>query len=264
MSVMNIGVIGCGALAKATHLKHVQQDEDANLKWVCDINEENLKATQMIFGAEQATTEYHDDMRSWKSWTLEAGALATGPMLFEMTHFTDITNWFAGVTPVSVSAAGHLAANQSVTITYEDGSIATIIMAATGTFGYPKELYEFYANGAGVILDHFVEVRTGGLPEQPLRSMFSNTSGRPYEGIETYRDERKALEEEAAREGHDGMWILDNEIPVDKGHRQHLKAFRDAVRGNGPSPCGLEDTMLATRVAFAAIESLKQNQPVEV
>jgi len=382
MSTMNVGVIGCGMLAKMTHLRHLQQFDDVNLKWVCDIDEANLLATQKVFGAELTTTDWqeviddpdtsaivlataqdlrlpvvaaaarsgkgvycekpvaetiaemeqmkavvdesgivfcaghnrrsapamvyahdafrrareprskaswvldrhtagrdhwpeedqavllvriNDDIRSWKRWTLAQGAMATGPMLFEMTHFTDIANWFAAAQPVQVNTTGHLRANQSATITYDDGSIATIIMAATGTFSYPKELYEFYANGSGVILDHFVEVRTADVPGLPVLRTFSCAKGEPeVNGINDYRAQRKSLEEQAEAEQHDSEWLMAKEATVDKGHRQHLTAFLDAVRGNGQSPCGIDNTMLATRVAFAAIESLKLSRPVKV
>ena len=48
--------------------------------------------------AENGTASFNvrinDDWYSWKSWVFDKTQAPHGPMLFEMTHFTDLCNWF--------------------------------------------------------------------------------------------------------------------------------------------------------------------------
>lgn len=48
----------------------------------------------------------------------------------------------------------------------------------------------------------------------------------------------------------------------DKGHAHALDRFVDEIRGAGPPVCGVDDAVLATRVAFAAIRSVADRRPV--
>jgi len=50
----------------------------------------------------------------------------------------------------------------------------------------------------------------------------------------------------------------------DKGHTAELHAFVDAVRHHAPSPIDPEQAAHVTRATFAAIESARTGQPVEV
>ncbi len=61
-------------------------------------------------------------------------------MLFEMTHFTDVCNWFLAEAPVEVTAVESSMLNEAIIIRYSNGSLATIVMGSNGTFGYCKEL----------------------------------------------------------------------------------------------------------------------------
>jgi hypothetical protein len=90
-----------------------------------------------------------------------------GPMLFEMTHFTDLCNWLLDAEPVEVMAMESGMLNHSVSIRYQTGELATIAMGANGTFGYAKELYELMGNGGFVAIDHLLEVRTAGIEPAP-------------------------------------------------------------------------------------------------
>ena len=386
MDTLKVGVIGCGSLARATHLKHLAEMDGAELRWVCDIDAEARERACRDFGARQATADFHgvtadpetdaivvataqnlrlpvieaaarngkgvycekpiagsveemeqirqvvhqtgivfcaghnrrsapalvwareafeaakqprakacwvldrnadtcaawpetrqmtivarinDDLRTWKDWAFMEDVAAYGPMLFEMTHFTDIVCLFAGKHPIEVSAQGHLRSNQTVTVTFDDGSLATILMTGVGTFSYPKELYEFYVNNTAVVLDHFLEVRTGDVPGFPARRVFPYAAD-PHPdvadggGTRDWFAKRERFEAQAVAGGHSAEWLMEHEGAVDKGHRQHLARFLDAVRGDRESPCTIDEAILATRVAFAAIDSLRRQQHVAV
>lgn len=385
MRELNVAVVGCGMLAQATHLPHLNAIEGARLRWACDRNPEVLAAVAKKFQPERTTADYseimldaatdaivlaathslrlpvisaaaragkgvycekpiagtleemeeirrivtesglifcaghnrrsapameyayraftaarqrtdvspwrldrnsrlrapvteerqmtmliriNDDILSWKPWAFD-DIDTNGPMLFEMTHFTDLAVRFFGERPVRVTAIGHLRCNQSVNVLFADGSLATIFMNGVGTFSYPKELYELYVNGSAVVIDHLLEVRCGDVPGFSIRKTFpfaqSGRTGAPTgDGIREWCEKRRLLEERAEREGHDGAWLLAQKLDPDKGHRRHLELFLDAVRGTGTSPCPVEDAIIATRVAFAAIESLKTGRPVNI
>jgi len=216
-----------------------------------------------------ALCRINDDLWSWKPWAMDDATMAHGPMLFEMTHFTDLLTTFIGARPVEVLAAGHLRTNQSVTITYDDGSIGVIVMTGVGTFGYPKELYEFYANGGAVIVDHFVEVRTGGIPDAEPRRAFPLRDDRTPDvsdggGIRDFYAKTNAAAARALASDNPGMEFLAIWPEPDKGHKRHLERWLDAIRGKGESPCGVAESVLATRVAFAAIDSLRSARPVAI
>ena len=386
MSVLKIGVIGCGSLARATHLPHLHVFEAAELAWACDTSDEALgevrdrfrparttkrytdviddpeveaivlatnqrlrlpviraaaeagkgiycekpmaatlaemeeirevvdaagvvfcvghnrrSAPAMVYAREAFTrarrtrpsacwrldrnsgsrepwpeerqmnmlVRINDDLLSWKPWALEPDISAKGPMLFEMTHFTDLVCWFFERKPVSVTAVGQPRVNQSVSVLFDDGSLATILMTGVGTFSYPKELYELYANGSAVVVDHLLEVRTGDVPGFPARRTFpfkrdTHTEIRDGGGIRDWHVKRRAAEETAVQEDAGAEHVLANEGTPDKGHERHLAAFLDAVQDAGPSPCPAADAIRATRIAFAAIESLARGRSVDL
>ena len=167
-----------------------------------------------------------------------------------------------------VTSVGHHRANHIVTIHFDDGSLATILMTGVGTFGYPKELYEMYCGGSVVVMDHFVEVRTAGMegvaPRQDfplLRDPLPDVADGG--GIRDFYAKRRRAEQKAMESG-DPQTAMALQPVADKGHKQHLAAFLEAVRGNGESPCPCEDSIAATRIAFAAVESLKIGRAVEL
>jgi predicted dehydrogenase len=50
----------------------------------------------------------------------------------------------------------------------------------------------------------------------------------------------------------------------DKGHAHALERFVDQILGQGPVVCGVDDSVLATRVAFAAIKSAREKRMVSL
>jgi len=136
-------------------------------------------------GAASMSVRINDDWFSWKSWVFDKQQAPLGPMLFEMTHFTDICNWFLAAEPVEVVALEGGVLNHGVVIRYEGGEIASILMGSNGTFAYPKELYEVMGHGAIVVVDHMVEVRTAGIAGAVPRKCFSLLNDRhPHVGSE--------------------------------------------------------------------------------
>ena len=55
-----IGVIGCGHIAKSTHLPNAVKNPRIRLKWCCDLSQENLDYVKENFNPENITTNYED------------------------------------------------------------------------------------------------------------------------------------------------------------------------------------------------------------
>ncbi len=191
----------------------------------------------------------NDDYFSWKAWAFEENA---GILLLELNHFTDLAYFFLEREPVLVSAAGSPMMNVLINITFEDGSLCAIVDACVGTFGYPKELYEIYHQGAAIIVDHCMEVRTAGIPGQPFRRLYPSPGDAQAAGIEAWYD--RTLE--AAGRHTDKTKPLASPWP-DKGHFRFLDAFVKACRGEGPNPCDAVCGARAAAIVLKAALSLR-------
>jgi predicted dehydrogenase len=215
-------------------------------------------------GVPSASVRINDDWYSWKAWVFDKSQAPHGPMLFEMTHFTDICNWFLADEPVEVTAVETGMLNASVIIRYKSGALATIVIASNGTFGYCKELYEFMGNGAYLAVDHMLEVRTAGIEGVPQKTVYPMVQDRHSQigtegGVSGWLAKKRIACAEAA-EKHDPR--LQFTAEPDKGHAHALERFVDQIMGKGPEVCGVDAAVLATRVAFAAIRSARERRPV--
>lgn len=206
----------------------------------------------------------NDDWWSWKRWVFDREHAPHGPMLFEMTHFTDMCNWFLADEPVEVVAVESGMLNHAVIVRYRGGAVATLTMGANGSFGYPKELYELMGGGAVVAVDHMVELRTAGIAGAPRRQAYPLEND-PYPqigtegGLSGWMAKRAQACADAAERGTVEPMLHGN---PDKGHARQLDRFIDEIRGTGEQVCGVDDAILATRVAFAAIRSAAEHRPV--
>ena len=215
-------------------------------------------------GAAAMSVRINDDWYSWKSWVFDKQQAPFGQMLFEMTHFTDICNWFLAAEPVEVTAMEQGMLNSAVIIRYKTGELATLMMCANGTFGYPKELYEAFGNGGAVVVDHMLELRTAGIQDAVLSKTFPMLNDRHPDigtegGLTGWLKKKQAACAEAV-EADNPMLIFTAE--PDKGHFHALERFTNEINGTGPVVCGVDDAVMATRVAFAAITAAAENRTV--
>jgi predicted dehydrogenase len=215
-------------------------------------------------GVPSISVRINDDWYSWKGWVFDKTQAPHGPMLFEMTHFTDVCNWFLTDEPLEVTAVETGMLNMAVIVRYRSGALATIVIGNNGTMGYCKELYECMGNGGYLAVDHMLEVRTAGIEGAPAKITYPMINDRhPQIGLEGgvsgwLAKKRTACDEAAAH--HDPM--LQFTAEPDKGHAHALECFVDQILGLGPEVCGVEAAVLATRVAFAAIRSARERRPV--
>lgn len=243
--------------------RHLTDPQPCPWRWH---REGNLRPALPDDGVPSVSVRINDDWYSWKAWVFDKTQAPHGPMLFEMTHFTDICNWFLSDDPVEVTAVETGLLNLAVIIRYRTGALATIVVASNGTFGYCKELYEFMGNGAYLAVDHMLEVRSVGIEGAPDRRTYPMLQDRhPHLGVEGgvsgwLAKKRAACAEAAA--ANDPM--LQFTAEPDKGHAHALERFADQIRGRGPEVCGVDAAVLATRVAFAAIQSARDRRTVRL
>ncbi len=217
-------------------------------------------------GAPVVSIRVNDDWKSWKAVHLQNPLnQKVGLLLSEGTHFVDLANWFIPSVPVRVLCSGQGVLNHVIVIHYADGAMASIVMASTGSFGYPKELLEAIGHGGIVSNNHMLEVRTAGIADAPELRRYAMLNDRHPSlgtegGLQGWLDKKAA----ACREAENGDALLQFTAEPDKGHRRMLKEFIREIRGEREPVCPVEDAILATRVCLAAAKSYLENRTVDM
>jgi predicted dehydrogenase/threonine dehydrogenase-like Zn-dependent dehydrogenase len=141
-------------------------------------------------------------------------------------HFIDTLSWWAGGLPEEVYAApGPEHDDVQAIIRFQNGSTGTISYLAGGNNRYPKETLDATGGGRNARLDNFRRATVW--------------SGRKQEGSRS-------------RGGQD------------KGQRQQMARFVEAVRTGGPMPITLDSLVATTRATFAVSESLSSGKPEQL
>jgi predicted dehydrogenase len=148
-----------------------------------------------------------------------------GRILGEVCHFVDYLTFINGSLPVSVYAAALDDANNhndtlTVSLKYQNGSIGSIQYFANGSKSLAKEYVEIYSHGVTAILNDFRELKVYGI-------------GRPY---------RKKL------------------MSQDKGQKQEVRFFLDAVKSSGENPIPLAEIFSTSEVCFGILEAIRTGQ----
>lgn len=242
---------------------HMENPNIAEWRWDREGDERPKRPDD---GVASFSCRINDDWYSWKKWAFDKTHAPHGPMLFEMTHFTDLCNWFINSEPTEVVAMETGMLNHSIIVKYAGGEIATLVLCGNGTFGYPKELYEAMGNGAIVVCDHMCEVRTAGIKDAPAKIIYPFKNDRHPDvgtqgGIAGWLEKKAAACQDVLDTGDQ---MLQFTADPDKGHAHAIDRFVDEIRGTGEVVCGVDDATLATRVAFAAIQSAEEGRIVKL
>jgi predicted dehydrogenase len=112
----------------------------------------------------------------------------------------------------------------SLTLSYPDGSTATVVYAATGDTTYPKERVELFCEGKVVVIDDFLSLTV-------------------------------------VQEGKTRVRRLPR---IDKGHADEMKAFLDLAQGAPATILPFADCVASTAATLKVIQSLTTGAPVEV
>jgi predicted dehydrogenase len=153
-------------------------------------------------------------------------AVGGGRIIGEACHFVDYLQFLCGAPPVSVyatAARGHegVIPDQAVlSLRFDDGSVGTIVYAASGDTALPKERIEVFGDGRSVVTDDFAV-----------------THG--------YRDGRRIALASGAR---------------DKGFDGELSRFVGVLSHGGPAPLAFAEIESVTRTCLLAVESLRTGE----
>ena len=162
------------------------------------------------------------DSGSWYRESARHGSRFIG----EGGHFIDTMSWWLGDDPVEV----HTAAtpddpdNLVATLTYADGSVASLAYLTNGDPKYPKEMMEVFADGNVARMENFrrTEIWRGG---RCRKSRFAS---------------------------------------IDKGQKQELDAFVSAVKSGEPMPIAIDVLIATTAATLAVARSATTRQPERV
>jgi predicted dehydrogenase/threonine dehydrogenase-like Zn-dependent dehydrogenase len=155
-----------------------------------------------------------------------------GRILAEGCHWIDLMMFLAGapLTRVFTARIGEAPGvairddKTSVTLCFADGSIGTLHYFGSGHKSYPKETLEVYGDGKVLRLENFRILRGYG-----------------WAGFRKLKLRR-----------------------MDKGHREEYGRFIQAVEQGGPPVIPFDEIENVMRATFAAVESSRTGQPVDV
>lgn len=154
-----------------------------------------------------------------------------GRIVGEGCHFIDFLTYLVGVSPVSVHAAAlpdkekYNRDNVILTLSYPDGSIGTVTYLANGNKNYAKERVEVFTSGRIAILNDF-------------------------RALELVTENRKKVVHSALRQ--------------DKGHTNAWHGFLSALKNGGLPPIPYDQLISTSLASFAALESLRSGNRVDL
>jgi polar amino acid transport system substrate-binding protein len=153
-----------------------------------------------------------------------------GRIIGEVCHFVDMAQFLTGSDPVEAFAhalggpEGALHDTVSMTLRFENGSIATLGYFAVGDKSFPKERIEVFGGGAVGVLDDFRQLTVSRGGKRSRQQRFSQ----------------------------------------EKGFAEEVAAFLGAVRGQAGPPIPLRSLVATTRATFAIEESLRTGVPARI
>jgi len=152
-----------------------------------------------------------------------------GRIVGEVCHFVDYLTYLNGSLPVAVFAnvlrdSADCGDTVTINLQFQNGSIGTIAYVANGSKELFKEYIEVHQAGVTAVLKDFKELHVF-------------RSGRPYS---------KKL------------------ISQDKGQKEMVKTFVEAVRVGGEAPISFADIYTVTLSTFKIMESIRKNMRIEI
>ncbi len=165
--------------------------------------------------------------KSWVNDPVEGG----GRILGEVCHFVDLIQFLTNSHVVRVHGAaprlgctGPGAEDIAANLELADGSVTSIVYTARGHRSMPRERVEIFSQGAACVIENFRVTRFFGF-------------GRPKK-VRTWRQ--------------------------DRGHRNELRAWMQALRQGDPAPVPFATYVAATLATFALAEAVRTGSPVQV
>ena len=183
-----------------------------------------------------------------------------GEIIGESVHWLDTACWFfAPQLPCEITAWGSSRLSHGIHLRFDGGASMTLDFSCSGTFDFPKELYEVTHNAALFRSLHFLENNYYGIPG--AESEYFPLQCDPYpekgSGFAAFQEKYRMNVE-----GSDNAKKREQNSPliVDKGHLSMLNSFIQAICNDTPSPCDELAGFRATYLAQKAIEALEMKR----
>ncbi len=146
-----------------------------------------------------------------------------GRNIGEACHIYDLFGYLTGAEVVDVTAAAITprsgkyspSDNFAMTVTFADGSVATLVYTSMGAQEHPKEQMEVFCDGAVYLLDDYKTLTVRGSSADGVRTQMQ-----------------------------------------DKGHKQELVEFAEALKSGGEPPIPLWQQAQAMEIAFSVEDAL--------
>jgi predicted dehydrogenase/threonine dehydrogenase-like Zn-dependent dehydrogenase len=154
-----------------------------------------------------------------------------GRLIGEVGHFVDFLIYLTGAHPVEVRDSAlpdggrYRQDNLMLSLTFDDGSVGSILYAASGDRAMGKERVEVFGGGRSAFMDDFRR-------------------------LTLFRDGRSRTRRGRMRQ--------------DKGHRGLWQAFVNSITNGAVPPIAYEDILATSMTTFAALESLQTGESVSV
>ena len=187
-----------------------------------------------------------------------------GEIIGETVHWLDLACWFfAPQLPCEITAWGSSRLSHGVYLRFDRGASMTLDFSCSGTFDFPKELYEVTDNAALFRSLHFVENNYYGMPDHAPEYFPLQHDPHPEMGDGFAAFQAKYMANVA---GSTNAKLMENTSPaaVDKGHLAMLNAFIRAIQEDLPSPCDEIAGFRSTYLARRAIEALELRRTLAV
>lgn len=158
----------------------------------------------------------------WAQDPIEGG----GRIIGEVCHFVDLMQFITDSYPVNIYAESISAHSETVidndnvniSIKFNDGSLGNILYLANGDSSFPKERIEIFGNSSIAIIDDF-------------KKLYMVRNGKT-----------KTI----------------TKFTQDKGHKNELSMFIDAIKNGKQMPIPFTESVITTLTTFAVEESLKK------
>ena len=165
---------------------------------------------------------------SWVNDPVEGGGRIVG----ELCHFVDLAQYFTGSQPTRVHAEAIRERrldtaspdDVAVTISFADGSVASIVYVGNGDRAFSRERIEIFRDESVCLIDNFKSLEF------------------------THKGKRQRMK----------RWN------ADFGHRGELEAFFGAVKRGEPSPVPFNEYVYTTLATFCILESISQGNPLSI
>jgi predicted dehydrogenase/threonine dehydrogenase-like Zn-dependent dehydrogenase len=161
-------------------------------------------------------------------WTQDP-AIGGGRIIGEACHFIDMLTFLVGAPPVAVTA--HALPNNGK---YSEDNVSMTFTFPDGSIG----VVDYLANGDKSMPKERLEVFCEGMV-----AVLDD-----YVSLTTVKDGKKKVESGAQ----------------DKGWRAEMSAFAEAIKSGGEAPIPYEQLIGVTKSTFAAVESIRSRNPVEI